>query len=140
MESALSWRNAPSETIRDQIFGTTGIHWLELLRLSYFNPTRFAVVDAMHNLFLNDLQHHCRNIWGMDAGKKSQPKVVPHDPERQLVELQKGVAALRAQKLSALTDLHFGYVAALAISNNIRLVGQPMKKDYAKALITWVSW
>ncbi|KAF6741021.1 hypothetical protein DFP72DRAFT_995748 [Ephemerocybe angulata] len=45
----------------------TGVRWSELLRLPYWNPLEFAVVDSMHNLFLNNCKNHCRKVWGMDS-------------------------------------------------------------------------
>ncbi|KIK11535.1 hypothetical protein PISMIDRAFT_55805, partial [Pisolithus microcarpus 441] len=61
---AKMWKDAETENIRQRIYDTFGIRWTELLRLPYWDPTRFVVVEAMHNFFLGDLQHHCRNIFG----------------------------------------------------------------------------
>jgi len=36
----------------------TGIQCSELHWLPYFDPSRFVVVDAMHNLFLGLIQEH----------------------------------------------------------------------------------
>ncbi|KJA19405.1 hypothetical protein HYPSUDRAFT_125364, partial [Hypholoma sublateritium FD-334 SS-4] len=36
----------------------TGVRWSVLHRLPYFDPSRFVVVDAMHNLFLGLIQEH----------------------------------------------------------------------------------
>ncbi|KAF8836706.1 hypothetical protein BDN67DRAFT_992043 [Paxillus ammoniavirescens] len=45
-------KNAPSEGVRTRIYKSSGIRWSELLRLPYWNPTCFTVVDSMHNLFI----------------------------------------------------------------------------------------
>ena len=37
-----------------------------LLELSYWDPMKSVVVDAMHNLFLNLVKHHCREILQID--------------------------------------------------------------------------
>lgn len=37
-----------------------------LLELPYWDPTKSVVVDAMHNLFLNLVKHHCREILQID--------------------------------------------------------------------------
>ncbi|KIK20956.1 hypothetical protein PISMIDRAFT_104852, partial [Pisolithus microcarpus 441] len=63
--------DAETENVRQRIYDTFGIRWTELLRLPYWDPTRFIVVEAMHNFFLGDLQHHCRKVFGMDAEEKS---------------------------------------------------------------------
>ncbi|RPD53229.1 hypothetical protein L226DRAFT_548599 [Lentinus tigrinus ALCF2SS1-7] len=65
---AAQWRDAPTESERTKIFDAHGIRWSELLRLVYWDPTQFAVVDAMHNLFLGEFRHHCREVWGIDIG------------------------------------------------------------------------
>lgn len=50
--------NAKDKRERQTIFDETGIRWSELLRLPYFDPSRFVVVDAMHNLFLGLMKEH----------------------------------------------------------------------------------
>ncbi|TFK78580.1 hypothetical protein K466DRAFT_440186, partial [Polyporus arcularius HHB13444] len=52
---AEQWRDAKSEADRDAAFKQNGVRWSELLRLPYWDPTRFALVDSMHNLFLGEL-------------------------------------------------------------------------------------
>ncbi|EJD38450.1 hypothetical protein AURDEDRAFT_172531 [Auricularia subglabra TFB-10046 SS5] len=43
-----------------------------LLRLPYWDPTQFFVVDGMHNLFLGLVKTHVRYVWEIDvASKKS---------------------------------------------------------------------
>lgn len=49
---------AANEKERKNIVDETGIRWTALLQLPYFDPSRFVVVDAMHNLFLGLLQEH----------------------------------------------------------------------------------
>ena len=66
MEIAVRWRDARTEVDRQNVFDEHGIRWSELLRLPYWDPTRYAVVDAMHNLFLGELRHHCMEVWGID--------------------------------------------------------------------------
>ncbi|EJD37860.1 hypothetical protein AURDEDRAFT_72787 [Auricularia subglabra TFB-10046 SS5] len=55
---ARQWRDTPSVTVRKQLKTQTGVGWSELFRLPYWDPTRFFVVDGMHNLFLGLIQHH----------------------------------------------------------------------------------
>lgn len=86
---ATQWRDAATEKERDDIFKRHGLRWSELLRLEYWDPTQFAVVDAMHNLFLGELRHHCREVWGIDVKDKSgdSAKVRPgsHAARRKLL-------------------------------------------------------
>ncbi|KDQ28554.1 hypothetical protein PLEOSDRAFT_1027583, partial [Pleurotus ostreatus PC15] len=62
---ATQWRDAGSTKDREDILMRTGIRWSELLRLPYWNPILYTVVDSMHNLYLGLYQAHCREIWGM---------------------------------------------------------------------------
>lgn len=58
-EDAAEWhRKAENEKAQKEIIDETGIQWTALLWLSYFDPSCFVVVDAMHNLFLGLIQEH----------------------------------------------------------------------------------
>ena len=59
---ARKWKDA-SASSRKKIFMAYGIRWTELLRLPYWDPTRFVVVDSMHALLLNCIKRHLRTIW-----------------------------------------------------------------------------
>ncbi|KAI0038168.1 hypothetical protein FA95DRAFT_1454680, partial [Auriscalpium vulgare] len=64
---AEAWKNAATDDERNKLWKQHGIRYTELLRLPYWDPTSYVVIDTMHNLFLGNFQDHCRNIWGMDA-------------------------------------------------------------------------
>lgn len=66
-ETAIAWRDATSTQERKLIFDNTGIRWSELLRLEYWNPHLYIVVDSMHNLYLGLLQRHIRDFWGVSV-------------------------------------------------------------------------
>jgi hypothetical protein len=84
---AEEWRMAPDEISRDELFEEHGIRWTELLRLPYWDPTRFVLIDSMHAFLLGMLKRHIREIWGMDVhfrdgdGKSFQPKKPPTDKD-----------------------------------------------------------
>ncbi|KAF8584850.1 hypothetical protein K439DRAFT_1283045, partial [Ramaria rubella] len=61
---AFAWWDASSEAEQKAIFQEHGIRFTELLWLPYWDPTRFVVVDPMHNLFLSLIQTHFRDILG----------------------------------------------------------------------------
>ena len=93
---AKAWRDADSDN-RVKLFKQNGTRWTALLDLPYWDPIKFLVIDTMHNLYLGLLQHHCRDVWGMNIayedgdatrGAKGQPKVPT--PE----EMNAGRAAL----------------------------------------------
>ncbi|KAI0753039.1 hypothetical protein C8Q80DRAFT_1096323 [Daedaleopsis nitida] len=98
----------------------------------------------MHNLFLGELRHHCREVWEINIKDKATTrKVTAHTPDKQKKWLDKVVSALRksaarGEVLSSLTQPRKGYLIALAHFNDIHLHGKLTKLEYAKALLKWV--
>lgn len=150
------WNTTVNETIQNSIWKEYGIRWSELVRLPYWDPTRFTVVDTMHNFFLGDLQHHCRATLGMDADATPPEDacIQPHDTEEQQRQLEYGIAAIRAADPASLNRLQQGYIVSLAQANNvvpdIRVETSTLKRScksdyqvgkekYTNALITWVT-
>lgn len=142
---AEEWKDASSEDNRSAHFKKHGVRWSELLRLPYWDPTRFALVDSMHNLFLGELRHHCRDFWGIDIKDKSSdsPKVDPHSPEDQAGWLDTVAKLIRqgtengAEK--KLSRVRKGYIAAIAELNGVPPAGGGFtKRHYIDALLAWV--
>jgi hypothetical protein len=73
---AENYRNAPDEKSRQAAFNGFGVRWSELLRLPYFDPSRFVVVDAMHNLFLGLIQEHCKHVLGIELDSSPVERVL----------------------------------------------------------------
>lgn len=71
-EHAEKWKNAPSAAKAQSYFDQSGLRWSELLRLPYFDPSRFIVVDSMHNLFLGLIMEHFRGIFGYELHKRAE--------------------------------------------------------------------
>ena len=71
--SAQLYLAAANEKERNDTVHTTGIRWSELYRLPYFDPSRFVVIDAMHNLFLGLIQEHF-DILGIRSDQKTSEK------------------------------------------------------------------
>lgn len=139
---AEEWKKLDSEKERDDHFDLHGLRWSELLRLPYWDPTRFAVVDAMHNLFLGELRHHCREIWGIDIRDKTSDnaKVEPHTPKEQQRHLEDVVRFVKQDSFNKLMNLRKGYVAAVAELNGaVPALAKFTKKEYSNALLRWVS-
>ena len=74
---AESFRAAESKEEQEAVFNASGLRWSELLRLPYFDPARFVVVDAMHNLFLGLIQEHFQGILGIRLAKVSDADTRP---------------------------------------------------------------
>ncbi|OJT15383.1 hypothetical protein TRAPUB_8050 [Trametes pubescens] len=137
---AREWRDADTEAKRSATFDEHGIRWSELLRLPYWDPTRFPVVDAMHCLFLGNLRHHCRDVWGIDVKDNGgSKKMAPHTPEEQSLWLNRVVAGLRKGSRSALSSIRKGYIAAVAQVNDVSPSTSLTKKDYITALLDWTT-
>ncbi|CAK5284658.1 unnamed protein product, partial [Mycena citricolor] len=64
---AYEWRDATSQAARDAIFSEYGVRWSEFWRLSYWDPTRMAVVDAMHCILEGLVHYHCRRVLRIDT-------------------------------------------------------------------------
>jgi hypothetical protein len=80
-EAAYAWQAATTKTARTKLFKANGIRWCEFLLLPYWDPTRFIVVDPMHNLFLGVVQNHFRELLGMDIQGSEESEVIePVDP------------------------------------------------------------
>lgn len=62
------WKRASTPEERNARFDEAGVRWSELLRLPYWDPTKFVVVDSMHCFYLGLFRRHIRNIWGMSTG------------------------------------------------------------------------
>ena len=85
MAAAKRWKNAGVED-RETAFNETGVRYSELLRLPYWHPVKFVVVESMHAFFLTKLQHHCRVLWGLnvnvDEGSPAPRGTVRLGPKR----------------------------------------------------------
>lgn len=137
---ARGWRDAPDQHTRELIFEEFGIRWSEMLRLPYWDPTRYTVVDAMHNLYLGELKHHCEKVFGildgepLDEDKKNRP----HTPQEQREWLKKVAEGLSQETHKPLVKARKGYLVAFATLNSVAVHGET-KEDYAIALHQWVS-
>ncbi|KAL7283106.1 hypothetical protein ACG7TL_002531 [Trametes sanguinea] len=133
--------DAATEAERCIIVEEHGIRWSELLCLPYWDPTRYAVIDTMHNLFLGELRHHCINVWGIDVKDKSAfaTRARPHTPEEQKKWLNRVTDALRKRSIPAVTQAWKGYVVTIAQLNGITPASKLTKREYAKALIEWTA-
>lgn len=144
LDIAQQWKEAPTEGARNSVFADHGIRWSELLRLPYWDPTRFAVLDVMHNLFLGEVHHHCRRLWGVDVAQDKQPaasKAAEHTPAQQQAYLDKVFAATCAGSQKTLANIRKDYTSAVGRFNNI--LGQTSSEltrlEIASALLDWVS-
>ncbi|CAB4440138.1 unnamed protein product [Rhizophagus irregularis] len=70
-QNALGWRRCNSDALRNRFAKQTGVRWSELLRLPYFDPIMFTIVDPMHCLFLGIARWIVKRLW-IETGVLSQ--------------------------------------------------------------------
>ena len=71
------WKHQLTKEDRNQHVKRTLVQWSEMLRLPYFDPIRFLVVDLMHNLFLGIAHWTVKRLW-IDNDKiiKAHPELM----------------------------------------------------------------
>jgi len=64
---SLAWKKAKTSVERREITKEFGVRYSELLRLSYWDPIHFTVIDSMHLFFLRIIPEHIQKAWGVNA-------------------------------------------------------------------------
>lgn len=72
---AEKWQNAHDASAEKATFDSSGLQWSELLRLPYFDPSRYVVMDAMHNLFLGLINFHFCDLLGYHPPSSKKDKI-----------------------------------------------------------------
>lgn len=142
LRHAKAWLDAPTRASRKKVFDAYGIRWSELLRLPYWDPTRYALVDSMHNLFLGELRHHCIKVWGFKTAKdRGKPgRSGAHPQERQEQELRRIWNGLNKQSDKTIAYVRRDYIVAFAQYNNIPVTPvDGTRADYARDMVKWVG-
>ena len=125
--AAEAWRDAPSKTARNKLSKANGVRWSELLYLSYWDPTRFAIIDGMHNLFLGLVRYHFREIIGTEW-KESRNEEYFRKKESTDKEISRGRQVLQGDPTNAkLQRLTIPVLRALCRENNV--LGQIAVED-----------
>lgn len=160
-ESADQFRNATNPKERQAIFDRSGLRWSELLRLPYFDPVRFIVVDAMHNLFLGLVKEHLEGILGVCLEKEDDERVLEIKLSNAWKDFlprdQKGVERLKKWLEARLDRDEESHWPKKLERNNLHAIefvcnelkcpllprkypnSRLKKKDWIEALIAWVS-
>ncbi|KAF8185885.1 hypothetical protein K438DRAFT_1973726 [Mycena galopus ATCC 62051] len=60
------WRDADTIAERKAIYREHGVHWSEMWRLPYWDPTRMLVPDPMHVVLEGVVHYHCRRVLQID--------------------------------------------------------------------------
>jgi hypothetical protein len=102
-KAAQKFRDATTLANANSSFDNSGLRWSELLRLEYYDPTKFLAVDPMHNLFLGVIKEHFQNILGNRPKSKVKPKFpitsihiqFPNDPTNPVPKEKPARASVR---------------------------------------------
>ncbi|RDX51818.1 hypothetical protein OH76DRAFT_1454734 [Lentinus brumalis] len=139
---AMVYRNAESTAERENIAKRTGIRWSELLRLEYWNPCAYVVVDTMHNLYLGLLQRHVRVYWGVNEdaedGDASEldASAPPERPDEE--SMAKGVDLLLYGSNSDLLHAGRPVLYHLCVDRGLRRAGY--NRQLVENLDKWVDF
>lgn len=102
------WREAKTRGARERLTREYGVKWSEMLRLSYWDPSRFTMIDSMHGFYLRMFQHHIRVIWGMDITFDEDDEEISQEPDHPMeVEMKHGNYTLRYGSKGMLELLRF---------------------------------
>ncbi|KAI0324440.1 hypothetical protein GY45DRAFT_1262843 [Cubamyces sp. BRFM 1775] len=139
--NAERWRDAASAEERVAIFKESGARWSELLRLPYWDPIKFTVVDSMHNLYLGLIKNHCRRVWGMnwavEDGDATAHPTKPPPPRPSPQTMDWGTHVLYYKSRSALSKCPKAVLWHLCEERDLRRAGTV--KMLARELDKWVS-
>lgn len=138
---AACWQSAGSHKERERIFKEHNVRWSELLRLEYWDPILFTVIESAHNNYLGLLQDHCRNIWGMniqaddgDGSLAPDRSVFPEPSQDQMI---RGWYYLNCADRDGLLSCSSAILWHMSLELDIRRSNRK-KKMMAKQLLKWV--
>jgi Transposase family tnp2 len=141
-EAACAWKNATSSTARLKLYRQNGIRWSELLRLPYWDPTNFVVLDCMHSLLLGALQRHCRDVWGMDFQLEDDEFHIKQDGKSFFVtgdEVRNGYYVLEYGTHKDIEALSFNVLRRLCQDTQMIRFSRKRKGQLVEALLKYVS-
>ncbi|KAI0685130.1 hypothetical protein BC835DRAFT_1248024, partial [Cytidiella melzeri] len=141
LRMAKDWRDAPDTQTRKTLFGTTGIRWTELLRLPYWIPIHFSILESMHNHYLGLVEDHCRHVWGMNIdtveGDGVSHPTRPGPPQPSRADMSKATFHLRYGTLHQLGGHKKAELWHLCAERGLRRAST--KGKMVKELHRWVS-
>lgn len=108
------WREATTQSARERLTRTYGVKWSEMLRLPYWDPSRFTVVDSMHAFYLRIFRYHIRDIWGMDVNFDDEEIIhEPFSTQPTKPEMKQGNYVLRYGSTAMLKTLRHSILREL---------------------------
>lgn len=142
---AMAWRHAPTLEEKQQLAKEFGLRYSALLRLPYWDPVHFTIVDSMHALFLRVLPEHIRRAWGVSnntpcgEGHFSPYFKVPNQPpDESMVEgFEKLLDAFKkVNPEKSLSTMKHANLWHMCLEFNLCRSGTSIM--LARALVSWV--
>jgi hypothetical protein len=140
---AEKWRNASTKRQQDRFLQSGGVRWSPLLRLSYWLPSDWTVIEGVHTTLLGGVPRHCKELLGLRVNDllDEEEQVNPEDIDPKLM--------LRARKKLAtgekgpLRSFSMTVLKALCMEQNVR-VPPPTRRgrrkdEYITALLVCAS-
>lgn len=142
---AEEWLSATTGEEREQIAKMYGVRHSELLRLPYWDPIWFTVLDSMHAFFLHSIPQHIRYIWGLNpkapAGDGTNSPTAKPPPRPPAKELLKGLEAILRNPTRDIESLSRkcskSVLWYLCLEFDLRRAGTSVM--LVRALVDWVS-
>ena len=117
---AETWKNAENEPKQKAHFDRHGVCWSELLRLPYWDPTQYIVIDTMHGFYLRLFLVHIKEIWGMKTGVPDGEGLGEPDLDNlDEVDASEAERVLHEGSMDQLRDLEFKQLYYLCQSANL---------------------
>lgn len=143
-DKANIWRTLPNEDARKRFIKEGGVRWTEFLRLPYWKPNQFTVLESMHAHNLRNLRHHIWTTWGMSTMLLSGDgclwfrRQVPACTSRSKPDVWRTkISLLRTATVDELKAETHSVLWHLCYSLNLRRSGS--KKMLVRNLAKWVS-
>ena len=144
-ECAQEWRDCQSQRDRERLFKLHGIRWSALLKLPYWNPILYTVLDSMHAAFLGLFQAQSRKVWridvsvdGGDGSLLHVKKPIPRPSDSVLRDWLQVIKANPRDLFERLTtdSIPRNVLWHICVDNGLRHAGA--KRALAKGIVEWV--
>lgn len=145
IKQAIRWKDCETVEDQEELFKACGVRWSVLLRLPYWNPVLFSVVDSMHAAYLGLSQSHCRKIWrinlsieGGDGSVLREDRSIPRPNGHILSQWMTTIRDTDYDMLhDALKDCKKDVLWHICVENDIRSAGT--RKQLITNIAKWRS-
>jgi hypothetical protein len=133
---AEDWLGAPTRVKQESLVRTNGIRWSAMLKLPYWQPSQWTIVDGMHVILLGLIPRHIRELLGLNI--KDLPNEDEEIPPKVMRHARK---VLGRRSKTTLKSLKMNVLKALCREQDVSMPaplgshGRRKKNDYIAALL-----